>query len=63
MCFFQNNLRFPDDCDDVSDDARDLIRTLITSPDKRLGQHGIDEFMGHPFFEGIEWSQLKLSKY
>ena len=61
MCVFQNNLRFPDDIDDVSDSAKDLIQRLITLPEKRLGQEGIADFQQHDFFTDINWDGLKES--
>lgn len=59
----QNNLRFPDDITDVSDNAKNLIFGLIASPEKRLGQNGIDEFKVHPFFEGVDWDKIRDCKY
>jgi hypothetical protein len=55
----QNNLRFPEDDTDVSDIAKDLILCLITTPERRLGQGGIDDFKSHPFFAGIEWDSIR----
>ncbi len=46
----QAQLKFPEDVDDVSDEAKDLICRLIATPEKRLGQNGIQDFMQHPFF-------------
>ena len=59
----ENNLRFPDDiADQVSDTAKDLIMRLIASPDKRLGQNGIEEFKVHPFFAGLDWDNIRDSE-
>jgi hypothetical protein len=55
----QNNLRFPDDDTEVSDIAKDLILCLITTPERRLGQGGIDDFKSHPFFAGIQWDTIR----
>ncbi len=61
-CVFQNQLMFPDEIEDVPDQAKDLIRRLITSPEKRLGQNGINDFMEHPFFDGMSWNSLRDSE-
>lgn len=40
-------------------DARDLIqKLLIVNPEKRLGAKGIHEIKAHPFFSGLEWSDI-----
>jgi len=54
----ENQLKFPDDIDDVSEEAKDLICRLITSPERRLGQSGIQDFIDHLFFQGINWENL-----
>lgn len=39
--------------------AADLIdKLLIKNPNERLGFHGPEEVMGHPWFEGIDWNSL-----
>ncbi|KDN52643.1 hypothetical protein K437DRAFT_266493 [Tilletiaria anomala UBC 951] len=44
---------------DVPPEARDLMEKLMCSdPKARLGTHGADEVKVHPFFEGIDWSNL-----
>lgn len=58
----QHNLRFPDDVANVSDCAKDLIKQLITSREKRLGQNGIAQFKAHPFFDGIDWDHIRESQ-
>ena len=59
----QNQLKFPDDIDDVTDHAKDLICKLITTPPKRLGRNGVRDFQNHPFFQGIDWDELRESEY
>ena len=43
----------------VSPDAQDLIKSLLeANPDKRLGSSGVSEIKKHPFFKGINWSDI-----
>lgn len=58
---FQNQLKFPDDME-YSEEAKDLICRLITSPEKRIGQNGIQDFVDHPFFQGTDWSTLRSNE-
>ena len=59
LFYFQAQLKFPDDIEDVSEEAKDLICRLIATPEKRLGQNGIEDFMNHPFFMGLDWEHLR----
>lgn len=44
----------------MSQEAFDFIdRLLDLDPMTRLGSHGVDEVMRHPFFDGIDWEQLQ----
>ncbi|XP_078593892.1 serine/threonine-protein kinase MRCK alpha-like isoform X24 [Branchiostoma floridae x Branchiostoma japonicum] len=54
----QERFGFPDDITDVSEEAKDIIRRLICDQAERLGQNGIQDFQGHPFFEGIDWTNI-----
>lgn len=61
----KNCFDFPaDDTNDfeISDNAKDLIKRLICSPEFRLGQNGINDFKTHPWFEGIDWDQIRLGQ-
>lgn len=50
----------PEDAEfSVSDNAKDLIKKLICGPETRLGQNGIDDFKRHPWFEGVDWDNLR----
>lgn len=45
--------------DDVSAEALDLIRKLLTiEPEKRLGANGAAEIKAHPWFSDINWDTL-----
>ncbi|XP_065578443.1 rho-associated protein kinase 1-like [Artemia franciscana] len=52
----KNSLRFPDDVDDISDKAKDLIKKFLSDRTKRLGRNGAEEVKRHPFFENDQWT-------
>ena len=56
-CFIhlQNSLKFPDDLT-ISDDAKDLIRKLLSDRKGRIGYEGL---ANHNFFKGLDWTTLK----
>lgn len=61
----KNSFDFPpDEGNDfqVSENAKDLIKRLICSPDYRLGQNGISDFKNHMWFDGINWDTLRLGQ-
>ncbi len=41
----------------VSEEFRDLLRTLVTVPDRRLGRNSTLEVKQHPFFAGVNWDE------
>ena len=43
----------------ISKEAEDILRKLITDPENRLGVNGADEIKSHPFFRGIDWNHIK----
>lgn len=54
-------LKFPAESK-VSAESRDLIRKLVNDVDKRIGFTGAEEIKNHPFFKGIDWSNIKAIK-
>ncbi len=46
----------------LSLEADNLIRKLVTVPEARLGLNGADEIKRHPFFKGVDWERIRLSK-
>jgi len=44
---------------EVSDIAKDLMLHLIATPERRLGRSGIQDFINHPFFDGILWDTIR----
>ncbi|XP_045839568.1 serine/threonine-protein kinase MRCK alpha isoform X19 [Meles meles] len=55
----KERFQFPAQVTDVSENAKDLIRRLICSREHRLGQNGIEDFKKHPFFNGIDWDNIR----
>jgi serine/threonine kinase 38 len=58
---WKSNLVIPPETK-ISKEAVDLIKKLITDVDKRLGYNGADEVKRHPFFNGINWENIKIHK-
>ncbi|KAF9247069.1 AGC/NDR protein kinase [Melanogaster broomeanus] len=52
---WQHYLAFPDDVH-LSREAEDLVRRLMTSPDRRLKA---DQIKKHPFFYGVDWDSIR----
>lgn len=59
LSLFQDRFQFPSHVTDVSDDAKDLIQRLLCSRERRLGLNGISDFKSHPFFNGIDWDNIR----
>jgi serine/threonine kinase 38 len=48
----------PDDAN-LSPQAVDLLKKLVTDSDNRLGRNGAEEIKSHPFFEGVDWANIR----
>jgi serine/threonine protein kinase len=46
----------------ISLEAENLIRKLVTLSDNRLGVHGADEIKKHPFFKNFDWNNVQNMK-
>jgi hypothetical protein len=46
----------------LSLEAENLIRKLVTVPDQRLGYNGAEEIKKHPFFKGFDWENVRKMK-
>ena len=46
----------------ISSEAEDLIIKLINNSNKRLGKNGADEIKKHPFFNGLDWNNIRKIK-
>ncbi len=62
VCFkiinYEKYLEFPPEIK-LSDEAKDLIKKMISDPNKRLGKNGADEIKAHPFFKGVDWENVR----
>ncbi len=46
----------------LSLEADNLIRRLVTVPEARLGVNGSEEIKKHPFFRGVDWDNIRKSR-
>jgi len=43
---------------ELSSEAADLLKSMLTEPSSRLGVNGIDDFKNHPFFNQYNWDDI-----
>ena len=43
----------------LSKEAMDLMKRMISDPNKRLGKNGADEIKAHPFFKDVDWENIR----
>jgi len=43
----------------LSTNCLDLLKKLLSSQSKRLGKNGAGDIKAHPFFEGLDWNQIR----
>ena len=55
---WEKYLQFPPEVK-LSPEAKDLIKKMITDPNKRLGKNGAEEIKSHPFFKGVDWENIR----
>ncbi|XP_077594107.1 serine/threonine-protein kinase MRCK beta isoform X2 [Stigmatopora nigra] len=58
----EERFQFPENVNDVSDSAKDLIGRLLCPRQRRLGSNGIADFKAHPFFSGIDWDNIRSAE-
>lgn len=46
----------------LSPAATDILKKLVSDSENRLGRNGAEEIKKHPFFEGLDWENLRKSK-
>lgn len=55
---WQNQLEFPPEIA-IANPAISMIRSLVTSSDRRLGRDGIRSFKSHRFFREVDWDTIR----
>ena len=58
---WKENFYIPADAG-LSAEAENLILKMVAPPENRLGVHGVEEIMNHPFFKGVDWSNIRKCK-
>lgn len=42
--------------------CQDLIKRLMSDQSERLGANGVQEIKNHPFFNGVDWDNIRKTK-
>ena len=58
---WKENFSIPKDAN-ISENAKSLILKLIKPYNKRLGKNGVEEIKAHPFFNGMDWDNIRNIK-
>ena len=58
---WKENFSIPADAE-LSPEAENFILKMVAPAEIRLGIHGIEEIMKHPFFKGVDWNNIRKSK-
>lgn len=58
---YKDTLKFPDEAN-LSPAAIDLIKRFLSDAPIRIGTKAADEIKKHPFFTGVDWSNLRNQK-
>ena len=58
---WKENFSIPADAE-LSPEAENLILKMVAPAESRLGLHGVEEIMKHPFFKGVDWNNIRKSK-
>lgn len=46
----------------LSPAATDILKKLVSDAENRLGRNGAEDIKKHPFFEGLDWDNLRKVK-
>ena len=58
---WRKSLKIPPEAN-LSPAATDILKRLLCDADNRLGAGGVDEIKNHPFFEGLDWQNVRTSR-
>ena len=58
---WKEHFSIPEDAE-LSPEAENLILKMVAPVENRLGLHGVEEIMKHPFFKGVDWKNIRKTK-